>query len=156
MVAPDRMDGVMEDSWRPGEIRVLIPSSLEYLELVDRVAEGFARMVGFDEEAASGIAIAVSEAGTNAVQHGHGYDPTRPVLFVFKLKDLGLEVSVRDEGPGFDPEKVLDFDPSEPENLLRPRGRGIFIMRSLMDEVSFDTSPGAGCTARLRKALPAR
>ena len=65
--------------------------------------------------------------------------------------DEALRVRVHDEGPGFDARKVLQVDPTDPGFLLKPRGRGIFIMRSLMDEVQFDIREGVGCTAILTK-----
>jgi len=97
------------------------------------------------------IANSVVEAGTNAIQHGHHYDARLPVDMIFEVRGDRLCVRVHDVGPGFDVAKVLSADPTSPESILAPRGRGIFIMKSLMDEVEFVMSPGSGTTAVLTK-----
>jgi serine/threonine-protein kinase RsbW len=140
------------DLRKPNEICVTIPSNLEWLSVIDKVVEGIVEPMELSEDEVNAIAISVVEAGTNAIQHGNRHDETLPVDFSFTIEDGYIEVTVRDRGPGFDIEKVLRADPTEPENILAPRGRGIFIMRSLMDEVSFEIIAGQGCWAVLRKA----
>lgn len=133
------------------EVHLDLPSRLEFLEIVDKVIDGVADQMRFDSDAQDAIAISVVEACTNAIQHGHGHDPERIVHVTFRMHDDRLEVLVRDEGQGFD--VALVEDAGAPENLLKPRGRGIFIMRSVMDDVSFDaTGPGTVC--RLVKIRP--
>ena len=102
----------------------------------------------FDGDQKDEIAISVLEACTNSIQHAHNHDPSLLVDVVFHVLPDRLEVTVHDHGTGFD----LDLleDAGAPENLLKPRGRGIFIMRSVMDEVSFDFS-GPGTVCRLVK-----
>lgn len=130
------------------EIRLELPSRLEFLEIVDKVIDGVADQMQFDSDAQDEIAISVLEACTNAIQHGHALDPSRLVHVMFRLHADRLEVLVRDEGAGFDVELIEDA--GAPENLLKPRGRGIFIMRSVMDEVTFDAG-GPGTVCRLVK-----
>ena len=81
-------------------------------------------------------------------------DLQKEVVITFQRDGQSLVVTVRDEGPGLDPESIPD--PRSPENLMRESGRGIFICRSFMDEVDIDTALGKGTTVRLvkRKADP--
>ncbi len=108
----------------------------------------------FEEQAAIEVASSIIEAGTNAIQHGHMLDERKHVHFRFVLGDSCLDVWVEDHGPGFDLAAVLSQDPTRPEDLLKARGRGIFIMRSMMDSVEFDIRPGRGTLVHLCKKLP--
>ena len=135
-------------------VRLILPSDISYLPLVNAVAEEFARELELDQEAVEGVALSVVEASTNAISHGNGYDPAKDVEIAFGRTRDGLVVTVRDNGPGFDPGAVPD--PLAPENLLRESGRGIFICRSFMDEVEFEIAPGRGTTIRLLKRFAAR
>jgi serine/threonine-protein kinase RsbW len=139
--------------WKPSQIQLTIPSRLDWLGVVDKVVEGIVEMLDLNEEDADAVAISVIEAGTNAIQHGHKYDESKPVEFTFTLGNDALRVETRDRGPGFDVDAVMSADPTAPESLLAPRGRGIFIMRSLMDSVSFRIVPGEGCWALLQKTF---
>lgn len=141
----------MTDAWEPFEVRLRFPSRMEWLDLVDRVAAGIAAQLELTQDETDAIANSVVEAGTNAIQHGHHYDTRLPVDMVFEVRGDRLCVRVHDVGPGFDLAKVLSSDPTSPESILAPRGRGIFIMKSLMDEVEFVMSPGSGTTAVLTK-----
>ncbi len=136
----------------PNQICVTIPSNMEWLSVVDKVVEGIVEPMELSEDEINALAISVVEAGTNAIQHGNHHDESLPVEFCFQVDEDVITVTVRDRGPGFDVEKVLSADPTEPENILAPRGRGIFIMRSLMDDVSFRIVEGEGCWAILTKA----
>ncbi len=143
----------MGDEWKPTEVRVTIPTRMEALSVIDRVVEGIVEMLDLSEEETNAIAISVVEAGTNAVQHGNCFDENLPIEFTFTVDRDRFQVVVHDHGPGFDVDKVLNADPTTPESLLAPRGRGIFIMRSLMDDVSFRIEPGHGCWAILTRKL---
>lgn len=118
-----------------------LDSSLESVNKAEEAASEVARKCGFDEDAVSGISMAVREAAVNAVLHGNRYDPNKRITIAFEASNENLSVAVRDEGPGLDPESVPN--PLEPENLLKQSGRGIFLIRAFMDEVSFRRlSPG--------------
>jgi serine/threonine-protein kinase RsbW len=81
------------------------------------------------------------EAVINAVKHGNQFDTAKQVHVRFALTEEALSIAVADEGPGLDPETVPD--PLAPENILRSSGRGIFLMRAIMDEVHFhQLNPG--------------
>jgi serine/threonine-protein kinase RsbW len=80
--------------------------------------------------------VGLTEALTNAVLYGNAHDPSKHVLVEVALEDGRLEARVTDQGGGFDPSSIPD--PTEPENILKPGGRGLFIMRQLLDEVSYN------------------
>ena len=125
-------------------VRLVIPSRLELLSIIDKVVDGVAEQMGFEEDDKDAVAISVIEAGTNAIQHGHGHESERMVEIIFRLLPDELVIEVMDNGRGFNLD-VLE-DATAPENLLKERGRGIFIMRSMMDDVQFDfTDSGTRC-----------
>lgn len=142
----------MTVDWKSNEVRIMIPSDMDWLSVVDRTIEGLLEPISISEEDANAISISIGEAGTNAVQHGGGESKKAPVEFTFFIEESEFRATVRDWGPGFDVEKVLAKDPTTPEALLAPRGRGIFIMKSLMDDVSFEIVEDKGCWVSLRKS----
>ena len=100
---------------------------------------------GLDEDQRFHIGMAVREAAINAVLHGNEYDPTRHIDVSLENTGKDLIFMIADQGHGFDPEHLPD--PLAPENLLRGTGRGIFLIRSLMDEVHFrQLHPGTELT----------
>jgi len=110
------------------------------------------RQYELDEELTGALQIAVIEAGTNAIQHGNVFAEDKAVTFEFAVDPKGVVVEVEDHGSGFDPNRVQD--PTDSSALLNPHGRGLYLMRSLVDEVTFETRPDHGTRVRLRKARP--
>ncbi|MBI5709670.1 MAG: ATP-binding protein [Candidatus Eisenbacteria bacterium] len=137
----------------PEVITVRIPSRLDLLGLLDGITARLCERLAFDEDACCQVSMSVIEAGTNAIQHGHGRDASKPVDVTFAIFPDRLEVRVHDTGAGFDLARV-NGDVTAPDHLLDARGRGIFIMRSCMDAVEFEFS-SAGTTCRLVKRRPA-
>jgi serine/threonine-protein kinase RsbW len=133
-------------------IAVRIPSRLELLGLLDRVTDTLCERLSFDDDTRAQISMSVVEAGTNAIQHGHHRDASKPVDIEYRIAPDQLEIVVRDTGSGFDLGAV-NGDITGPEHLLDARGRGIFIMRSCMDRVEFDFTRG-GTICRLVKKRP--
>jgi len=127
----------MTDATVPETITLRLPSRLELLAVLDRVALTVCERMEFDEDTSSQVSMSVIEAGTNAVQHGHKRDSTMFFEVEFRLYPDRLEMDVRDSGKGFDVKKLVS-DVTGPEHLLDMRGRGIFIMKSCMDEVEFE------------------
>lgn len=118
-----------------------LDSNLESVNHAETVAAKFAAETGFQGDDVHEIGMAVREATVNAVLHGNAYDPNKKVRITFERRPGTLEVTVSDEGRGFDPNRIPD--PLAPENLLRQSGRGIFLIRTYMDEVTFrDLQPG--------------
>ncbi len=141
----------MDTARQPEVITLSIPSRLELLPVLDKLLSGIIDQIGFDEEEADAVAISIIEAGTNAIQHGHKKDPSKIVYFRFDIFPDRLGVDVTDSGPGFDLKRVLATDPTSPEGLMQCCGRGIFIMRQLMDSVDFDIRASQGTTVHLEK-----
>jgi serine/threonine-protein kinase RsbW len=133
-------------------IQLAIGSRLELLSLIHAIIEGIAREQKLDDETTMALQVAVIEAGTNAIQHGNVFAETKAVKFDFRVHNGGIEVQVDDYGAGFDPSKV-DDPTSDESHLLSPHGRGLFLMRSLMDEVTFEERRDHGTTVRLKKTL---
>jgi serine/threonine-protein kinase RsbW len=129
-----------------------IGSRFENIELVQVVLKDCLERLGMDEDARHWIDIAVREAVANAIKHGNAQDPAKQVHVDVSLDDENLVIEVQDEGPGFDPSHLED--PLAPENLLKPNGRGIFYMKSFMDEIQYTIRPGGGTVVTLRKRVP--
>jgi len=143
---------MLEPSPTPEVITVRMPSRLELLGLLDRVATSVCERMDFDVDTSSQVAMSVIEAGTNAIQHGHQRDASKPFDVSFCLFPDHLEIDVRDTGRGFDIASI-NGDATSPEHLLDLRGRGIFIMRACMDSVDFEFSE-SGTLCRLVKRRP--
>jgi serine/threonine-protein kinase RsbW len=120
-------------------------STMESVAEVETAAQQLAAEAGFDEDEQFHIGMAVREAAVNAVLHGNEYDPSK--LIQVSLENTGTELRfvIADQGKGVDPEVLPD--PLAPENLMRGTGRGIFLIRSFMDEVHFrQLHPGTELT----------
>ena len=130
-------------------IELTIESKYEFVELVGSVTKNVTEMVGFDEDAANWIELAIRESVINAIKHGNQLAVEKPVDIKFTIAQASLTVYVRDRGEGFDP--LLIPDPLDPENLLNPNGRGIFYMKTFMDEVDFSHHPEGGTVVRMLK-----
>jgi len=118
---------------------------MESVGEVEAAADQLATEAGLDEDQRFYIAMAVREAAINAVLHGNGYDPSRQIDVSLENTGTALVFVIADQGPGFDPDCLPD--PLAPENLLRGTGRGIFLIRSLMDEIHFrQLHPGTELT----------
>ena len=138
---------VLLDSARPmpvlePEAFLAVASRFENIELVQAVVDDLLVRLELGEEDRHWIGLAVREAVANAIKHGNGGDPEKQVEVEVRLVGDEVVVSVRDEGTGFDPGAVAN--PLAPENLLRPGGRGIFYMKSLMDRVDYRFGPDVG------------
>ncbi len=134
----------------PGVLLVEIPGDVAWLDLVQGVAEEVGRQAGLDEDQRLDLGLAVREGTINAIEHGHRDLPGEPVRLTFRLETARVRVEIADRGPGFDPARVPD--PTDPENLLRPSGRGLLLIRSLVDTVDWRTGPD-GTTLILEKLL---
>ena len=126
-----------------------LPSRIETVATAAAAVAEFLSRSGITEDAAFGIDMAVREAVTNAVLHGNRQDENKTVDVTLKSSPDAVEISVHDQGPGFNPEEVPD--PTAEENILKASGRGIFFMRSFMDEVNWLIRPGGGTTVRMLK-----
>lgn len=126
-------------------ITYTLESSLDSVNKVEQTAEQMAKKAGVDEDELFKITMAVREAAVNAVLHGNSYDPDKRITASFENTGDSLVIRIADQGKGLDPDTLPD--PLAPENLLRGSGRGIFLIRSFMDEVHFkQLHPGTELT----------
>jgi serine/threonine-protein kinase RsbW len=126
-----------------------LPSRIDTVATAAAAVAEFLSRSGISDDAAFGIDMAVREAVTNAVIHGNRNDENKTVDVTLKSSPDAVEISVHDQGPGFNPEEVPD--PTAEENILKASGRGIFFMRNFMDEVNWLIRPGGGTTVRMLK-----
>ena len=134
-----------------GFIEISLASRVEYLNLLHTASEEICRILNLDEDTAMNMALALHEAAINAMKHGNRLDAAKKVTVSFKIDPGKLTIKVKDEGEGFDWSHVRD--PRSPENLDRTNGRGIFLMRSFVDEVDYEHIPGEGLTVSMVKHL---
>jgi serine/threonine-protein kinase RsbW len=137
-------------------VRIDFHSSLGMLDFVQMISDHIARSIGLDDESVHWVSVAVRESVVNAIKHGNCNDVRKRVHVEFtSLQDSGgpgIAILVRDEGCGFDPSTIPD--PLVQENLLKTHGRGIFLMRSFMDEMSFERAEQGGMQVRMVKRIP--
>jgi serine/threonine-protein kinase RsbW len=126
-----------------------LPSRIDTVATAAAAVAEFLNRLGVSDEATFGIDMAVREAVTNAVIHGNRQDENKTVDVTVKSLPDAVEISVHDQGPGFNPEEVPD--PTAAENILKSSGRGIFFMRTFMDEVDWLIRPEGGTTVRMLK-----
>ena len=91
---------------------------------------------GFDQEDIFSIHLALEEAFLNAVKHGNKMDPSKEVHIEYSITPAKFDISIKDDGPGFNPAVVPD--PREGENLYKSSGRGLLLMQSYMDKVEYN------------------
>jgi serine/threonine-protein kinase RsbW len=136
-------------------VRLKIHSVFDMLDLVQLVSDHVGQLAGLDEDAIHWVGVAVRESVINAIKHGNRLDEAKQVTiefaFVPSRHPTELVVSVIDQGEGFEVQEVAD--PLAPENLLKSSGRGIFFMRSFMDDVQLLKVPEGGMEVRMMKKL---
>jgi serine/threonine-protein kinase RsbW len=110
-------------------------SSYDNLRLVEKMVDEVCEGMQVSEDYYGNILIAVTEAVNNAIQHGNKSNPDKLVEMGFELKDNNIVFTVRDQGDGFDPANIPD--PTDPANLEKLNGRGVFLMKNLADGVEF-------------------
>jgi len=128
-----------------------LDSTMESVAEVEAAAERLAAEAGLDEDERFHVTMAVREAVVNAVLHGNEYDPAKKIEVSLENTGAALIFVISDQGRGLDPDTLPD--PLAEENLLRGTGRGIFLIRSFMDEVHFrQLYPGTELTLVKRLA----
>ena len=116
-----------------------IESDPNNLITVEEFVNYFAKDLGLNDDQLSVLLLAVTEATTNAIIHANKCDASKLVSIRAHIEDSKLIVNVKDEGKGFDPSKIPD--PTEPENLLKDSGRGVYLMKVYMDDVKYNITP---------------
>lgn len=127
------------------------PSRIEAVGEAAAAVSEFMNRLKLSDDVAFGVDMAVREAVTNAVVHGNKLDNTKVVGLTLRNTPAVFEITVHDQGNGFNPDTVPD--PTKDENILKTSGRGIFFMRNFMDEVDWSTGPKGGTSVRMIKRL---
>jgi serine/threonine-protein kinase RsbW len=127
-------------------------STFEMLDFVQVVSDHVGQTLGLDDDTQHYVGVAIRECVINAIKHGNRSDSRKHVFVEFSTVDSVLTIRVRDQGEGFDPDTLAD--PLAPENLLKASGRGIFLIRSFMDDVQLRSAPEGGMEVRMIKRLP--
>lgn len=136
------------------ELEIIVPNQTCYLRLIGRIGEDMARELdrfrGDREALAHHLNMVLTEATSNAIRHANAADPEKKIRINIKITNQELLIKVFDSGQGFNldevPEPSFDLDP------LEEKGRGIFIIRSLMDSVTYRKA-GGGNVLVMKKQL---
>ena len=134
-----------------GPIRMSLSSRFENIEMAQHLCGKLLEGWDLNEETTHWILMALREALANAIKHGNGQDLAKRVHLEMDVKDHTLRIRIRDEGEGFDPLRVED--PLAPENRLKTSGRGIFYMKTFMDQIQYSFRPGVGTSLLMTKNL---
>lgn len=126
----------MGESREPATETIVIPSDLGEVTGVQDKILGAAEPFGFPDQVLFAMKLCLDEAVTNAIRHGNGGKRERQVTIRYRIDEDQIEVSVCDEGHGFDPGDVPD--PTLDENLVRPCGRGVMLIQAYMTEVAYN------------------
>lgn len=136
-------------------IRLVLRSSYDLLDVIELVSDRLSGLAGLDEDSSHWVSVAVRESVINAIKHGNKEDAAKQVVVLFTLSPSAtpteFAIEVLDEGAGFEVQEIAD--PLAPENVLKSSGRGIFFMKSFMDDVRIARRPEGGMSVRLVKKL---
>jgi len=140
----------------PLTLRLEFTSTFDMVDFDEVVCNHVGRDVGLDDDATHWVGVAIRECVINAIKHGNHHDAAKRVFVEFTTQVGGepeLTIAVRDHGEGFEPGNLAD--PLAPENLLKGSGRGIFLIRSFMDDVQLQRMPQGGMEIRMvKRAVP--
>ncbi len=130
---------------------MVIPSDLSRLPEVEKFVIKICENANLDDDQSDNLAIAITELVNNAIIHGNRQDPKKQVVIQVAYKRDQIQVSVIDEGTGFNPAQIAN--PTDPQNLWKQNGRGIFLVRNLIDKVEIKVS-SEGTEVLITEYLP--
>ncbi len=116
-------------------IKIEIPSLGENIRIIESFIDNAKERFELNDDIYGNIMIAVTESVNNAIIHGNKLDKSKSVLLTLEIVENTIKFTIQDQGEGFDYNSLPD--PTAPENLDKPGGRGIFLMKNLCDEVNF-------------------
>jgi serine/threonine-protein kinase RsbW len=134
----------------PRTQQLSIPSDLEQARVVQAAIESALAEAEYGEREVFAVKLALEEALVNAIKHGNRLDPLKQVHIQFSVSSERFDVRIVDEGPGFNPDDVPD--PTAPENLERPCGRGLLLMRHYMSHVEYGDNGRAVHMSKIRNS----
>jgi serine/threonine-protein kinase RsbW len=129
---------------------VTIPSDLAEARRIQNLIEESLQACAYSEHDIFSIKLALEEALVNAIKHGNQMDPDKRVFVVYKVTPARFEIRITDEGEGFNPDDVPD--PTAIENIERPCGRGLLLMRGFMTEVEYHPPGNSVSMAKVKGA----
>jgi serine/threonine-protein kinase RsbW len=135
----------------PATVRIDFESRMDILEAIQAFVDRLATIGGLDEDGVHDLSVSVRECVVNALKHGNKLDPKKRVSLSFSMTQSAIEVTIQDQGAGFNPDAVPDA--TAPENILSAAGRGLFFMRAFMSEVEYTFPPEGGTVVRLLKKI---
>lgn len=127
----------------------VLKTDFDELEHLEEIVTSLSETAGLGEDQSAGLMLCVSEAVTNGMLHGNKMDESKIVHLTASAVRGEVKVTVQDQGEGFDPDAVPD--PLAEANLLKPSGRGVFLMKTYCDEVTYDRN-GTRVTLIMRTA----
>jgi serine/threonine-protein kinase RsbW len=133
-------------------VEQVLDSTLESVDKGERLALELARESGFSEEDLDRIGMSVRECMVNAVVHGNRYNAKKKVRLALSRTPDRLTIQIADQGEGFEPEAIPD--PVAGDNLLKHSGRGIFLMKTFMDEVTMRRLPSGTEVTLVKNVVP--
>jgi serine/threonine-protein kinase RsbW len=142
----ERLMALLKD----GRYKITLKSTVNHLAEVEKITSAIAAEAGFDESSTDDLSIAITELFNNAIHHGNKNDSSKDVTLTYTLHPNYLAIAVADQGKGFIPNSIKN--PLAPENLLSESGRGIYLVKMLMDDLTFNFLPD-GCEIVIRKNL---
>jgi serine/threonine-protein kinase RsbW len=125
--------------------------SFNNLEGISDYVSQYAQRAGLDESEAYAVQLAVDEATTNIIEHGYGRECPSRIDISCEIIDDGLKVTIYDDAEPFDPTSVPEPQINVSLEELKPRGLGVFLMRKMMDEVTYEANPRLGNTLTMIK-----
>jgi serine/threonine-protein kinase RsbW len=148
VTTPLRLDVRRSETGPEVQVSLEVPSALEYVgPAVDLIADACPRGTISPRRVAFNLRTALAEALTNAIAYGNHYDPQRMVRVRLDVTPQAVSIYVADEGAGFDPSGIPD--PTLPENIERENGRGLFVLRHLVDRVTINEKGNSVCLTLL-------
>jgi serine/threonine-protein kinase RsbW len=130
------------------EVEIVVPSHPRWLRMIRTVVQEFVAEMGCDPKERHDIALAVGEAVSNVIKHSYKGDPDNKLALLCRDHDDSFEVEIRDRGVAYDPAAK----PTRPPEEIRVGGRGVYLMRALMDQVEYQREGDVNCV-RMRKLL---
>jgi len=136
---------------RNGRYTQEFPSSIDYLEEVEQLTATISAELNFRNSDIDDLSIAITELFNNAIHHGNKNEAGKRITVQYRAEASGIRISVKDQGEGFVPDEIKD--PLAPENLLAESGRGLYLVKKLMDDVEIKIHED-GCEIIIMKKLP--
>ncbi|HNV95170.1 MAG TPA: ATP-binding protein [Bacteroidales bacterium] len=123
--------------------KIQFPSKIENISIIERLVDELTQQYQINSEIYGNMLVSMVEAVNNAIIHGNKLDENKSVEVEYEIENGIFTFSIKDEGNGFDYKKLPD--PTTPENIEKPHGRGIFLISHLVDELSFEDNGSKLC-----------